>query len=183
MGWFDSRFSFFFREIGPAIFHMLGSDLSPGLVGISDQRGFFFECSSGESRFRCLRSIPDSDVITFQDIQDDLEILRFLEQESCYLRSRHPSLVQSDNLLSVDVKGGQVPSFRFSRILSTNKLWSDGHVYNLQTVGGWYAANGIILHNCRCTVSYYNALRRLPPYMLTEKGREVVDSVRAQRVA
>jgi hypothetical protein len=25
------------------------------------------------------------------------------------------------------------------------------HVYNLQTVGGWYAANGIVIHNCRCT--------------------------------
>lgn len=27
--------------------------------------------------------------------------------------------------------------------------WS-GHVYNLQTAGGWYTANGIITHNCRC---------------------------------
>ena len=26
-----------------------------------------------------------------------------------------------------------------------------GHVYNLETVGGWYTANGIIVHNCRCT--------------------------------
>lgn len=27
----------------------------------------------------------------------------------------------------------------------------DGHVYNLQTVNGWYSANGIIVHNCRCS--------------------------------
>src|SRR5262249_55483092 len=27
------------------------------------------------------------------------------------------------------------------------KQWS-GHVYNLQTRGGWYSANGIIAHNC-----------------------------------
>lgn len=27
--------------------------------------------------------------------------------------------------------------------------WS-GHVYNLETVDGWYFANGIIAHNCRC---------------------------------
>lgn len=27
-----------------------------------------------------------------------------------------------------------------------------GHVYNLETVDGWYIANGIIVHNCRCTV-------------------------------
>lgn len=25
-----------------------------------------------------------------------------------------------------------------------------GHVYNLQTGDGWYAANGIVVHNCRC---------------------------------
>lgn len=27
-----------------------------------------------------------------------------------------------------------------------------GHVYNLETVDGWYFANGIIAHNCRCSV-------------------------------
>lgn len=26
-----------------------------------------------------------------------------------------------------------------------------GHVYNLETVDGWYSANGIVVHNCRCT--------------------------------
>ena len=29
----------------------------------------------------------------------------------------------------------------------------NGHVYNLQTVFGWYAANGIITQNCRCDFS------------------------------
>lgn len=28
----------------------------------------------------------------------------------------------------------------------------DGHVYNLETDIGWFLANGIITHNCRCTV-------------------------------
>ena len=30
--------------------------------------------------------------------------------------------------------------------------WS-GHVYNLETVDGWYFANGIIAHNCRCALA------------------------------
>ena len=30
------------------------------------------------------------------------------------------------------------------------RRWS-GHVYNLQTATGWYLANDIITHNCRCT--------------------------------
>lgn len=29
-----------------------------------------------------------------------------------------------------------------------------GHVYNLQTVSGWYIANGIISHNCGCHLEY-----------------------------
>lgn len=27
-----------------------------------------------------------------------------------------------------------------------------GHVYNLETVDGWFVANGIIVHNCRCSL-------------------------------
>jgi hypothetical protein len=44
-----------------------------------------------------------------------------------------PVLVQLDDLVSVEVR-----SFR-------------GHVYNLQTETGWYAAGGILTHNCRST--------------------------------
>jgi hypothetical protein len=28
-----------------------------------------------------------------------------------------------------------------------------GHVYNLETVGGWYIGNSIVTHNCRCAVA------------------------------
>jgi hypothetical protein len=33
--------------------------------------------------------------------------------------------------------------------------WSQfsGHVYNLETVTGWYVAEGILTHNCRCAVA------------------------------
>lgn len=30
-----------------------------------------------------------------------------------------------------------------------------GHVYNLQTQGGWYTANGIVVHNCRHRLGLY----------------------------
>jgi len=30
-----------------------------------------------------------------------------------------------------------------------------GHVYNLQTEGGWFAANGIITHNCKHVLNTY----------------------------
>lgn len=36
----------------------------------------------------------------------------------------------------------------------TNLSFSEfrGHVYNLETRNGWYVANGIIAHNCRCAI-------------------------------
>jgi hypothetical protein len=43
---------------------------------------------------------------------------------------------------------------RIERDEITGVRWSsfEGHVYNLETVEGWYAANGIIVHNCRCEI-------------------------------
>jgi 2'-5' RNA ligase len=37
--------------------------------------------------------------------------------------------------------------------------WSEftGHVYNLTTSSGWYLANGLIVHNCQCYLSYETA--------------------------
>lgn len=35
-------------------------------------------------------------------------------------------------------------------VVRVNRYKWEGHVYNLETVGGWYISNGIIAHNCRC---------------------------------
>lgn len=52
--------------------------------------------------------------------------------------------------------------------------WFDfsGHVYNLETANGWYVADTILTHNCRCNYTYIFSLNRLPDEMLTVKGRE-----------
>ncbi len=39
---------------------------------------------------------------------------------------------------------------KFSSIVKVDTYLFSGHVYNLQTSDGWYVANGIIVHNCRC---------------------------------
>jgi hypothetical protein len=52
------------------------------------------------------------------------------------------------------------------RILKVSRRGFSGHVYNLQTTDGWYIANGIIVHNCRC--------------YLTQETVENTDSVVAQ---
>jgi len=38
------------------------------------------------------------------------------------------------------------------RVVKASVVGFAGHVYNLQTTEGWYVSNGIITHNCRCTV-------------------------------
>lgn len=58
-----------------------------------------------------------------------------------------------------------------------------GHVYNLQTADGWYIADGIVTHNCRCYYKYVTSLRRLPDEMLTNKGREWLREAAAKRGA
>lgn len=40
-------------------------------------------------------------------------------------------------------------------ILFVDKQVFTGHVYNLETVDGWYVANSIITHNCRCKPEGY----------------------------
>ncbi|HDR9285157.1 TPA: hypothetical protein QDB46_000211 [Burkholderia multivorans] len=66
-------------------------------------------------------------------------------------------------------------------VLDVNiRPWA-GHVYNLQTESGWYVANSIITHNCRCYYTYLNALRDLPPEMLTEKGRRALEETRIRK--
>lgn len=37
-------------------------------------------------------------------------------------------------------------------VLSVRRVPFSGHVYNAETEGGWYTANSIVVHNCRCTL-------------------------------
>lgn len=46
---------------------------------------------------------------------------------------------------------GSSPQIALDKIVSVLHIPSfDGHVYNLETTQHWYAANGIIAHNCHC---------------------------------
>jgi hypothetical protein len=41
-------------------------------------------------------------------------------------------------------------------VIAVRRFPFAGHVYNLETSGGWYIANGIIVHNCRCRAVPWN---------------------------
>jgi hypothetical protein len=63
---------------------------------------------------------------------------------------RNSRKVQADQITNIDI-------YSFA-----------GHVYNLQTESGFYLANGIILHNCRCSI-----LPVLPPEIDQATGRTI----------
>ena len=60
---------------------------------------------------------------------------------------RFAEQITSDDLRIVD-KGAARP--RLSRLNVVRHVGIVGHVYNLETSHGWYAANGIVVQNCRC---------------------------------
>lgn len=41
----------------------------------------------------------------------------------------------------------------FDQIVEIRVRHFEGHVYNLENENGWYIANGLIIHNCRCTAT------------------------------
>jgi SPP1 gp7 family putative phage head morphogenesis protein len=52
--------------------------------------------------------------------------------------------------LASDLLAGNAGSVFFDNVISIKRECFHGFVYNLETVKGWYIANGIITHNCRC---------------------------------
>jgi hypothetical protein len=59
--------------------------------------------------------------------------------------NRYKRLIKTDNVVSVE------------------RQWFSGHVYNLETKNNWYLANNIIIHNCRCLyVPYIKGFEDIP---------------------
>jgi hypothetical protein len=43
--------------------------------------------------------------------------------------------------------------YKSFRIVEKSRRVFVGHVYNLETDAGWYIADGVVTHNCRCVAS------------------------------
>jgi len=54
--------------------------------------------------------------------------------------------------LASELLAGSAGSVTKDYIVNIDAIKFSGHVYNLETVKGWYVANGIITHNCRCSL-------------------------------
>ena len=58
----------------------------------------------------------------------------------------------ADAMLSGDFSKGQTALIIADQIVDVRRQKFAGHVYNLQTVEGFYIAEGIVTHNCRCVL-------------------------------
>jgi hypothetical protein len=58
--------------------------------------------------------------------------------------------------LASDLVGRSSGAVKFDPIVDIrSSVWFSGHVYNLETSQGYYIANGVVVHNCRCWLEYY----------------------------
>lgn len=57
------------------------------------------------------------------------------------------------------------------------------HVYNLQTSTDWFIAQGIVVHNCKCSWQYVFSLRSMPVNALTQKGADALAEARRKVAA
>lgn len=95
--------------------------------------------SGGRDAFQLPRSF-DRDAVGFQGIADPG--LMYAELAS-HLLAGNSGRVECDAVIDVSLR-------KFS-----------GHVFNLQTAAGWYEAEGMIVHNCRCSIEIVTDLGSL----------------------
>ena len=53
-------------------------------------------------------------------------------------------------------------AIQFKKVVGVGREPFSGHVYNLETTSGFYTANGIITHNCRCSIEMVTNLDLVP---------------------
>lgn len=57
----------------------------------------------------------------------------------------------SDPIMGGDFGERETTLIQAVRLAGVREFDFSGHVYDLQTLMGWYCANGVIIHNCYCT--------------------------------
>jgi len=98
----------------------------------------------------------------------------------------HPeSLRERLHRLAPEVSLGDLLRCGVDVVTSIGRSVFAGHVYNLETVDGWYSANGIVVHNCRCTAVLIPPSRGLTglPSQDMDSWLEQLDELDAESIA
>lgn len=113
---------------------------------------------AGDRRLGLTSQVPAFDLI---DV-DRPGFLAGSDSPSLAAGAHHPRLPQSDaDPSGADTNGGRDLSRRLAGqitvddVVQVDRRDFAGHVYNLQTDGGWYIANGIVVSNCTHSLGAY----------------------------
>jgi hypothetical protein len=178
------------------------------LVGTLGKARSLFRRSHGHSSELLLTPVPHGDASQFEmsddDIWCDLEMLCDSGDSSAFVE-HFDSLINGDiysggagnshfdaagsegsvdhittdaQLAAKILNGGSGAVF-LDEIVSIRKQNFSGHVYNLETVEGWYFAAGIVTHNCRSTVV---AVTRFSALFAKDATRASIGDSGAQQV-
>ena len=113
--------------------HLLGGDESPGCLSFGGGSSSVLESGRG--------------------IEESLGFSRGSNVSSVFLDN---SLDESDgtsNLIGESLSALTL-EISLDKVLFIHRRTFAGHVYNLETASGWYIAGGILVHNCRCWLTY-----------------------------
>lgn len=91
---------------------------------------------------------PREDGVSYTARAQSLSLLRGAPQTA--VNEHGPESAVSDSVPSSDSLAAFAGGIVTDRVLQVGRRGFRGHVYNLQTATGWYVANGIVVHNCRC---------------------------------
>lgn len=181
---------------------------SRGLVGALGKASSLFRRSRGHSSELLLTPVPHGNASQLEmpddDIWCDLEMLcdsgdssAFVEHfdslingdiysggagnSHCDAAGSEGSVdhVTADAQLAAKILNGGSGAVFLDEIVDIRKQNFSGHVYNLETVEGWYFAAGIVTHNCRSTVV---AVTRFSALFAKDATRASIGDAGAQQV-
>lgn len=77
------------------------------------------------------------------------------------LTKRFGEVRSSGSKLALELMDGYPGTVTADQITEVSRAQFQGHVYDLQSVGGWNVANGIVVSNCRCLIFTQPAVRNV----------------------
>lgn len=85
--------------------------------------------------------------------------------------------LRPDTELSSGVITAIASDIKLDRVVCVSRRAFSGHVFNLETSSGWYSANGIITHNCKCVMLpiVIDPTTGKPLSQPEETGQDVID--------
>lgn len=116
----------------------------------------FFE-STAHTGARDVESLRQRQLTLAIDVSRDDFCVRNIEATESSVQSAGVEMPRNSALADpetpTDLRDRNSFQVQPNRVVNKSVSEFRGHVYNLQTSDGWYLANGLVVHNCGCTIA------------------------------